>query len=344
MKLLLYPALVGTLAFANLSLSLGQENSCSQALSSATNLYNEGIIEEIPNLLTPCLEEGFTKNEKIEAYKLMILAYLFDDNQFEAEKTMLAFLKDFPEYELRPTDPIEFVYFFNTYETIPIISFGFFLGGNLSNAIVTQTYTTGNFNDHNTDDDMGVGYTLGANISRLINDRISIHLDLILAGYSYTFTDKIFEISEINMRESLTLLSTPVSITYNFIQNSDKPYVRIGGGLNYLISSKITPSRTNIQGESGDVTGADIDVIDHRPALNYFALIGGGYKMKVGSGELLIDARLNMGLSDMMDDNARYVNRTLWHRYYFIEDDFLLANLALTVGYKISLFKPVKKQ
>jgi hypothetical protein len=332
------------LAYTHLSPINAQENTCSEALSSATNLYNEGIIEDIPNLLNPCLEEGFTKNEKIEAYKLMILAYLFDDNQFEAEKTMLAFLKDFPEYELRPTDPIEFVYFFKTFETVPIVSFGFLLGGNLSNAVVTQTYTTGNFNDHNANDNMGIGYTLGANISRRINNRMSIHLDLLLAGYNYTFTDKIFEISEINMKESLTLFSTPVSVTYDITQNKNKAYVRLGGGINYLISSIITPSRTNIQGESGDVTGADIDMIDHRPSVNYFALAGGGYKIKIGSGELLIDGRFNIGLTDMVNDEARYKNRTLWHRYFFIEDDFLLANFGLTVGYKISLFKPVKKQ
>lgn len=342
-KLLLYLFIAGTLAYLNLSISFGQQSSCSESLMSATELYNEGIIEDIPNILTPCIEEGFTKNEKIEAYKLMILAYLFDDNQYEAEKTMLAFLKDFPEYELRPNDPIEFVYFFNTYETIPIISFGFFMGGNLSNPLITQAYTAGNFNDQNAGNIIGPGYEIGLNINRKITEKITIHLDMIFAGYNYTFTDRIFDITEIKMRESSTLLSAPLSVTYEFTDMDNRPFVRLGGGVNYLLNSAFTPSRTNIQGESGDVTGADIDIMEHRQTINYYALVGGGYRVQLGNGDLTFNARMNIGLYNIVNEDTRYTNQTLWHRYYFIEDDFILTNLSITVGYNISLFKPVKK-
>ena len=64
------------------------QTDCSVKLDSAQNLFENGIIEEIPQVLNPCIEEGFTREQKISAYKLIILTYLFDDNQQGAESTM----------------------------------------------------------------------------------------------------------------------------------------------------------------------------------------------------------------------------------------------------------------
>ena len=81
-----------------LSNSIWAQKSCLNTLREAKELYEEGLIDEIPELLSGCMESGFTRAQRIEAYKLIILAYLFDDDQFAAEKTMDEFLKKFPEY------------------------------------------------------------------------------------------------------------------------------------------------------------------------------------------------------------------------------------------------------
>src|SRR4030042_4814203 len=75
------------------SLTAHAQDDCSKTLQEARNLYDLGMIDEIPKMLSPCMQEGFTRPQRIEAYKLLILAYLFDDNQFEAERTMTEFLK-----------------------------------------------------------------------------------------------------------------------------------------------------------------------------------------------------------------------------------------------------------
>src|SRR3972149_11036799 len=91
------------------------QEDCSAKIQEAKKFYEMGMIEEIHQMLSPCIEYGFTRTQKIEAYKLIILSYLFDDDQFEAERSMLEFLKKFPEYEIIPNDPVEFVYLFDSY-------------------------------------------------------------------------------------------------------------------------------------------------------------------------------------------------------------------------------------
>src|SRR4030042_613026 len=106
------------------SLTARAQDDCSKTLQEARNRYDLGMIDEIPKMLAPCMQEGFTRTQRIEAYKLLILAYLFDDDQFDAEKTMFEFLKKFPEYQIMPNDPVEFIHLFESYRTTSEFSFG----------------------------------------------------------------------------------------------------------------------------------------------------------------------------------------------------------------------------
>jgi hypothetical protein len=105
----------------------GQED-CSSKLVEAQRLYRQGLIEDIPQLLQPCIESGFTRAQRNEAYKILILAYLFDGNQYNAENTMVDFLKKNPEYEVMPNDPVEFISLFETFRTMSVFSFGLNFG------------------------------------------------------------------------------------------------------------------------------------------------------------------------------------------------------------------------
>ena len=53
----------------------GQED-CLRSFQNARRLFDQGMIGEIPEMLAPCIESGFTRTQKIEAYKLIILALM----------------------------------------------------------------------------------------------------------------------------------------------------------------------------------------------------------------------------------------------------------------------------
>ena len=62
----------------------GQEEDCSFTLREANNLYAQGRIENIPAMLEDCIEQGFTSEDRLAAYKLIILCSLYDDEEIQA--------------------------------------------------------------------------------------------------------------------------------------------------------------------------------------------------------------------------------------------------------------------
>jgi len=81
---------------------------CTQLLDDAREAYSAGMVELVPELLLPCIESGLSGSLKLEAYKLVINAYIFDYLPDEAEKLMYAFLDENPNYQAQPDDPAEF--------------------------------------------------------------------------------------------------------------------------------------------------------------------------------------------------------------------------------------------
>ena len=90
---------------------------CTQLLEDAREAYAAGMVELVPELLLPCIEEsGLTGSPREEAYKLVINAYLFDYLPDEADKLMSTFLDENPNYEAQASDPSEFKLLLETHK------------------------------------------------------------------------------------------------------------------------------------------------------------------------------------------------------------------------------------
>ncbi len=125
---LTYILLLGLIPFSGFSQESG---SCAEKFRNAQSLFNRGQVEQIPSMLSECLKSGFTREESLAAYKLLIQTYLFEDKLELADSTMLAFLKKYPEYELSPTDHSSFVYLFNNFRVKPVVQISFHIGTNI---------------------------------------------------------------------------------------------------------------------------------------------------------------------------------------------------------------------
>ena len=71
-----------------------EENNCFLSLKEAEKLYDQGKLELVYPTLSNCLNDGFTKEEKVQAYRLLVLTYLFDDKTQKAEQNMEFLLED----------------------------------------------------------------------------------------------------------------------------------------------------------------------------------------------------------------------------------------------------------
>src|SRR5690348_11970776 len=95
-----------------------QLTSCAQTLRLARSTYEQGRLHEVPELLERCLENGFSRQEKVEAYKLLCLSYIYLEEPAKADEAMLDLLRTDHYFEINETtDPAEFVALYKTFRT-----------------------------------------------------------------------------------------------------------------------------------------------------------------------------------------------------------------------------------
>jgi hypothetical protein len=101
------------------------QESCTQKLRTARNAYQEGKLNVLPALLTACIKAGFSKEEKIEALRLVTLAYLYSENERKAEQVFLDLLTIDPEFTPNlQADPTELILLAEKFDTDPKFFYG----------------------------------------------------------------------------------------------------------------------------------------------------------------------------------------------------------------------------
>ncbi len=319
------------------------QNYCGAILKKAEKLYEDGNIETIPKMLSGCLNKGLTNEEKKRAYKLIINSYLYSEDLYSAEKTMLEFLKFEPEYETEEgTDKAEFISLYNKFETLPTFSIGLFGGTNFSTVTVINEYSLTSQSEYAYTSG-GVGFQVGARFSKTIHKAIDINAEIALLNQKYEFSETGFGFTETNLKESQFLLNIPVSATYKFEIKQFHPFVALGVSGNYLLSASATPSRVYTDNSHQDVTGSDIDMLIHRKKFTLSTFAGLGLRYKIPNGYFFFTTRYVLGLMNQTEENERYNNPELNYQYYYIDNDFKMNNFTFSVGYMYMFYKPEKK-
>ncbi len=329
---------------------LSQEN-CASKIQEAQNLYDQGLIEEIPQMLAPCMEEGFNRSQKIEAYKLIIRSYLFDDNQFEAEKTMVEFLKKYPEYEIMPNDPIDFKYLFESYRTTSVFSFGPTVGFNLTDPRIMEPFTLFDKDRTSTKNQMKPGFNLGFGIGKYISRKFLLNLEFNFVSNSYSFEDEIRipvsgsidAINTITYIERMRKIEWPLTLVYEFAIRKSHYYIRGGFSAAKITSVAGHPSRKYSE-EQPAITNDYEDISDFRKNILYGGILGGGMRYKVPRGMITLDLRVNIGLNNIVRSDRRYDNQNFVTKYYYLDDDFAINTVSLSAGYYVSFYKPKKQR
>jgi len=333
--------------FSLFTLTARAQDDCSKTLQEARNQYDLGIIDEIPKMLARCMQEGFTRSQKIEAYKLMILAYLFDDDQFDAEKTMTEFLKKYPEYEIMPNDPVEFIHLFESYRTTSEFSFGVNVGLNLANPRVTEPHSMLDNARAEFSNSTLSGYQFGLGAGRYISERMMVNVGLLLAQHRYSFTDKdtFTKLDGNKLDESYTFeenlkeVSLPLTVIYEINNGKLLYFIRAGASVNYILSATGLPSGIN---NKQPMTGEKTNMKEYRNALFFNAIAGFGMHYKIPRGYVSVDLRYNYGFNNLVKHGTRYDNPYLYSQYKYLDDDFSLHTFSLSVGYYVSFYNPKK--
>jgi len=339
--------LVALLIYACLPLlPVYSQEDCSTKIQEAQRYYDQGMIDEIPSMLAPCMVDGFNRTQKIEGYKLIIMSYLFEENQFEAEKTMLEFLKKYPEYEIMPNDPVEFVYLFESYRTASVLSFGLSGGLNFTDPRIIEPFTTQDMRGATLKNTIKPGFQVGFGVERYLSRKMLIHIEAILAFSKYEFLEEITQhnVSKyVSFSEKLYTVEVPLTFSYEFTINKTHFITRAGFSAARITGITGLPER-KFDDDAQPIPGASQDISEYRKQMIYSGIVGVGVRYKVPRGIVSLDLRAKVGINNIVIPAKRFDNETVINNFYHIDDDFSLNTLSLSVGYYFSFYSPRKQR
>jgi hypothetical protein len=327
------------------SLSSSGQYNCTGKLAYAHQLFDLGQIEQIPSLLDSCLEKGFSKDEQADALRLLIQVYIFDSNRSKAEQVMIRYLKIFPEYTLKPDDPVEFTEIYKAFRVMPNWSFGFTAGLNMTQVLVWQHFSTESLNKSNSSySPAGLGFDAGFHVNRYFMDNLWLSLDVRGLVLKFQRKDVIRSQSEeLTYRERSGWITAPLYVNYSVGKGRFSPYAFIGGEAGYLLSSNAEIQRHQLDNVVPDMTNS-VSVKNSRKALNFWALGGLGVRYKLPGGFLNFSLGYHYAILPYENKNKRYTNSNDLFYYQYVDDDFSVNRFSCSIGYSKLLYKIKKRK
>lgn len=336
--------------------TLAQTTSCAQTLRLARSTYDQGRLHELPDLLKNCLENGFTKAEKVEAYKFLALSYTYLEEPDQADAAMLNLLRTDHFFEVNEAvDPAEFIALYKTFRSKPIFNIALKVGPNVTLPSVIDNYYVGNASPGEGKYTQQIGFFFGAAFEKSLftKSKSKFLSELTLApevfyatrGFKYTnqavFVTDDKEGSAANALAiyKQTWIDLNLIVQYKIKKSILNPYVGIGPGASYILNA--TNQLTLVPLSGSTVSGPNVDVTNsYRPIV--FSVIGlAGIKIKLGSIYITTEVRYQYGLMNLIDPDKR-TNDEATFDYASTFNNFRQSNAGVTVGASIPIFSPRK--
>ena len=324
----------------------GISQDCLDNLQEAKRAYFNGDFDQV---LT--LEGCYTTLDseyKKEAMELLINAHLVLDNNQVADQYMEELLTEFPLYQSRSTDLIEFQELHKTYEIKTKWNVGAFAGINIPDFHIMQYRSLASITEETSGYSNDLGVSLGINAQRMLWKKLFVSGSLIYQQFGYSQKETIMTFQDVFISEKLNYISTPIQIGYEFFKSNIKVYISGGVSPHFLISAKgdielfgIEPDQTTtLTGIPRKVQGYDLTDQRNRVTLNYVA--GLGVKRSFGLYAVELAFHYEFGLSNLVNEEKRFTDENLWRTYSYVPDDFKIDYVRITLGVVKSFVYPKK--
>lgn len=319
---------------------VAQANDCPGRLDSARMLYRNGFIDEIPQLLLPCMNDGFTGEQKLQAYNLLILTYLFDDRQADAEKQVMSLLNEFPSYTPDQGEPLELRYMLTGFKAVPAFSYGVRFSAVSAFPYVTFNNTASALPGEKDKVTTLPGYMAELSLSFALRHNIFIETGFGNVYRSFRFTTYPMSHTESSLTEHQNLLVLPLAVTIAGSRKGWKPVFSVGTRMDYLWKDRVAAQLLYTGNEKGSVSGSREDVLAYRNALQTNIYIASGLQRYTRSGYWYLQLAGTIGLTNQAKSNRPDYDR--WAGYQLVEDNYRVHSLQVSAGYMFSKFKPRK--
>jgi len=336
------------------SLAVGQDR-CAVALNEAQDKYDQGRLYEVPELISSCIENGFTKEQKITAYRLLTLTYLFLNYFEKADSAYLELLKLSPEYDINDDlDPMEIINHHDKFTTKPIyyLTLGKF-GLNVSYANILTDYSISLSGNESESFSTVLGFHVGLGAEMVLYRNLHLYGEILFTSKTIHVTDTHWDFYTTNINLAQTQVEIPILLKYNFPMGKVSPFVQGGISPAFIYNSSIQ----NIEGvyfqnseEFPVQPRPEISTNKLTTSFNYSTILGVGINYKIGLNYLSFEARYSMEMLNATKFENRWredvpdyqEGRDLKFPTGYVSDDLKLNNLSFFIGFVKPLYKPRK--
>lgn len=328
-----------------------------QTLRLARATYEQGRLHEIPTQLSEDVISAMNKQEKVEAYKILCLSYIYLEEPEKADEAMLNILRSDPYFEINEAvDPAEFVALYHTFRTLPIFRIGGKLGVDAARPNVKENVTAGDIaGDSKYKPLIGINFGVFADVP--FNKRLVVHGEILYSQKRFGLTqvfnrfngdpddDSNFQ-NKTEVTESQTWLSLPVSVQWKPFSNASKfnekfnPYISAGVAVDYLLAAKITGEQ--IRDEQSSVQEKTFEFKPSRNSLNISLLAAAGIKVRVGGGYIVGEVRYLHGITKISSKETAFKNQEITWELNYADPVFKISSLGISAGYIQNIFNPKK--
>jgi len=323
------------------------QEDCASVLKKAQSYYVDGELERIPVLLKSCMESGFYRQEKIEAYKLLISTYLFQDMDNKADSIMLKLLQYEPEVTMNRNEDIEFIKLFETYQTQPSFSLGLTAGMNAPMIQFINTYTTSGYGSlSNIRSSPLPGAEFGLNFGHSLGRELYLKYGANFRKLSYTNVLDLDDSTFTTFEESTLSVDFPISfsISLKTKKNVFKPYFKLGLTPTLLFMDDAYVQKQLESQNIEDISGPKIDMLNERRMFNLISSVSLGVKYKIPRAFISFEVQFNRSLMNQWSGNPRYSVGLLTYNYQYVDQDFRINFFSFSLGYDYLLYKSKKKK
>lgn len=351
-----WKSIVGLIVTSMLSVSLwAQGNTCEEQLNAASAEYDAGRFYSIPSMLKPCLDNGFTREQRQRAFLLLTQTYLLLEDPIGADNSYLELLRANPEF-LPDTalHQIDVVYLSKKFTADPIFSVYGKLGGNTSIArVITSlySYTSPDFPTHDKYKLMP-GFQLGLGGDWNFYDRFSLTTEL---NYSLTVVKRqrsgVFGRDFLESTDKQNWITVPLMLKFTDHLGRIRPFGYAGYSVSLLVKDKLKVIYNNRDDNpSGDISSEDYespnrDYTKARNSFNQAVVIGGGIRVKTGLNFWFVDLRYSFGLNNLVKEDAVFrfdKDQEEIYRSGHVDDFMRIDVLSLSFGYVLPQYDPRK--
>lgn len=334
-----------------------QTSTCAQTLRLARSTYEQGRFHEIPALLENCLKDGvnsFTKQESVEALRILTLAYLYQEEPEQADEAMLQLLRRDHFFEINENvDPAEFTALYKTFRTKPLFGIGLRFGANSTLAAPFKNYYVGSAAANRGEYSQKINIQIGVSYEKQLfaknpDSKWTAAPEIMFSNHSYSYSNESFTLSDQSGSSfsffegtfSQSRLDLNALVQYKLKNSIINPYVTFGPNVSLLLSGNLL-AETQFPENGSVVTGPQIDIKETFNPLDYSLIAGGGLKFKFGDIYILADIRYKYGLTNLVKASAR-TNPEAAFDYGFVSNDLRQSSIMLNIGFLYPYFNPKK--